>query len=143
MAYARWPLVLLQHLQPSRRGAGVSTRRMTLGVRAGAHGRLAAVKELTGRVAVVTGAASGIGLALAEVFVAEGMHVVMADVNDGALSEQAARFGAHAHAVVADVGDPDAVDRVGAAAIERFGALHIAVNNAGIVNGGYSWELSL
>jgi NAD(P)-dependent dehydrogenase (short-subunit alcohol dehydrogenase family) len=101
------------------------------------------VKELTGRVAVVTGAASGIGLALVEAFVSEGMRVVMADVNGEGLSEQATPFGAHVHTVAADVRDPAAVDGVGAAAIERFGALHVAVNNAGIVNRGASWELSL
>ena len=43
----------------------------------------------------------------------------------------------------ADVRDPDAVERVGAAPIERFGKLHVAVNNAGVVNGGYSWEIPL
>jgi NAD(P)-dependent dehydrogenase (short-subunit alcohol dehydrogenase family) len=101
------------------------------------------VKELTGRVAVVTGAASGIGLALVEAFVSEGMRVVMADVNGETLTEQATQFGADVHTVEADVRDPAAVDRVGAAAVERFGALHVAVNNAGIVNGGNSWELSL
>jgi NAD(P)-dependent dehydrogenase (short-subunit alcohol dehydrogenase family) len=101
------------------------------------------VKELSGRVAVVTGAASGIGLAIAEAFVSEGMHVVMADLNEDALMTHAARLGASVHALVADVRDPDAVETIGAAAIERFGALHVAVNNAGIVNGGNSWELSL
>jgi NAD(P)-dependent dehydrogenase (short-subunit alcohol dehydrogenase family) len=101
------------------------------------------VKELSDRVAVVTGAASGIGLAIAEAFVSEGMYVVMADLNEDALTTHTARLGTRTHARVADVRDPDAVDRIGAAAIERFGALHVAVNNAGIVNGGNSWELSL
>jgi len=45
--------------------------------------------------------------------------------------------------VVTDVRDPDAVDRAGRAAVEEFGALHVAVNNAGVVNRGNSWELSL
>jgi NAD(P)-dependent dehydrogenase (short-subunit alcohol dehydrogenase family) len=101
------------------------------------------VRELTDRVAVVTGAASGIGLAIAEAFVGEGMYVVMADLDEDALMTHAARIGTRSHAVVADVRDPDAVDRTGSAAVERFGALHVAVNNAGIVNGGNSWELSL
>jgi NAD(P)-dependent dehydrogenase (short-subunit alcohol dehydrogenase family) len=101
------------------------------------------VRELSDRVAVVTGAASGIGLAIAEAFVAEGMRVVMADIDEDALMTHAVRLGARAHAVVADVRDPDAVDRAGCAAVERFGALHVAVNNAGIVNGGNSWELPL
>ena len=104
------------------------------------------MEQLTGRVAVVTGAASGIGLAAVEAFVAEGMRVVMSDVDEGSLRAHAARLsdeGAEIHAVTADVRDPDAVDRVGAAAVERFGTLNVAMNNAGVVNGGYSWEIPL
>jgi NAD(P)-dependent dehydrogenase (short-subunit alcohol dehydrogenase family) len=101
---------------------------------------------LDGRVAVVTGAASGIGLAVADAFVAEGMSVVMSDVNEDALRSEVTRLrdsGASVEGVVADVSDPSDVERLGAAAIGRFGKLNIAVNNAGIVNGGNSWELSL
>jgi NAD(P)-dependent dehydrogenase (short-subunit alcohol dehydrogenase family) len=101
------------------------------------------MKELRDRVAVVTGAASGIGLALVEAFVDVGMRVVMADVNEDALTSHAATMGDSVHPVVADVRDPDQVDRIGAAVLEQFGALHVAVNNAGIVNRGNSWELSL
>lgn len=95
---------------------------------------------------MVTGAASGIGLAVAEAFVSEGMRVVMADLDEERLDEHAARLreqGAAVQAVGIDVGDPDAVDRAGSAVIDHFGALHVAVNNAGIVNRGNSWELSL
>jgi NAD(P)-dependent dehydrogenase (short-subunit alcohol dehydrogenase family) len=102
--------------------------------------------ELTGRTAVVTGAASGIGLAIAEAFVAQGMRVVMADLNTAELvteSERLASVGADVHAVTVDVTDPEAVEALGRSAIDRFGALNVAVNNAGIVNRGYSWELSL
>jgi NAD(P)-dependent dehydrogenase (short-subunit alcohol dehydrogenase family) len=102
--------------------------------------------KLQGRTAVVTGAASGIGLAVVEAFVAEGMHVVLADIDEDSLNAHATRLaeqGAEVLAVTADVSDPDAVERVGAAAIERFGKLHVAMNNAGVVNGGYSWELTL
>jgi NAD(P)-dependent dehydrogenase (short-subunit alcohol dehydrogenase family) len=102
--------------------------------------------ELKGRTAVVTGAASGIGLAVVEAFTAEGMQVVMADIDEDSLRSHAARLsdlGAEVLAVGVDVRDPDAVERVGAAALEQFGKLHVAVNNAGVVNGGYSWELSL
>src|SRR6516225_1842538 len=143
MATAGRQTVLLQHLQSPGRAGGARNRRPDNSARERSRGRLAPVKELNGRVAVVTGAASGIGLALVEGFVSEGMRVVMADVNVEALTEQATPFGASVHTVVTDVRDPEAVDRVGAAAIECFGALHIAVNNAGIVNVGYSWELSL
>ncbi len=104
------------------------------------------MEELTGRTAVVTGAASGIGLAVVEAFAAEGMRVVMADIDEESLRSHAARLtdhGAEVVAVTVDVRDPDAVERVGAAAVEQFGRLHVAVNNAGVVNGGYSWEIPL
>ncbi len=104
------------------------------------------MKQLEGRVAVVTGAASGIGLAIAEALVDEGLRVVMADIDEHQLTGHAARLneqGADVHAIAVDVRDPDAVARVGRAAVDRFGALHVAVNNAGVVNRGYSWELSL
>jgi NAD(P)-dependent dehydrogenase (short-subunit alcohol dehydrogenase family) len=102
--------------------------------------------ELVGRVAVVTGAASGIGLAISERFVAEGMRVMLSDLDLDSLDEAVNRLGAaggDVHGVVADVADPTAVDDLAAAVIDRFGGLHVAVNNAGIVNRGYSWELSL
>jgi NAD(P)-dependent dehydrogenase (short-subunit alcohol dehydrogenase family) len=104
------------------------------------------MEQLEGRTAVVTGAASGIGLALVEAFVAEGMHVVLADVDEARLGAEAARLageGADVHTVAVDVRDPDAVDRVGDVAIDRFGHLHVAVNNAGIVTTGTTWELPL
>src|SRR5947209_3868993 len=96
---------------------------------------------LQGRVAVVTGAASGIGLAIASALVAEGMHVAMADIDAGAVGAHAERLGAAGFAV--DVRDQESVEALGRAAVERFGALHVAVNNAGIVNMGNSWELPL
>ena len=104
------------------------------------------MEQLEGRTAIVTGAASGIGLAIVEAFVAEGMRVVMADIDEESLQTDTARLGdtgASVHAVTADVRDPDAVERVASAAVERFGKLHVAVNNAGVVTGGYSWEIPL
>jgi NAD(P)-dependent dehydrogenase (short-subunit alcohol dehydrogenase family) len=101
------------------------------------------VQDFRDRVAVVTGAASGIGLALVEAFVAEGMRVVMADINETALTTESQRIGDAVVPVVVDVSDQGAVERAAQLAIEAFGALHVAVNNAGIVNGGNSWELSL
>jgi NAD(P)-dependent dehydrogenase (short-subunit alcohol dehydrogenase family) len=104
------------------------------------------MEQLEGRTAVVTGAASGIGLAIVEAFIAEGMHVVMADVDEDRLGAEATRLddtGADVHAVAVDVRDPDSVDRVGRAVLERFGQLHVAVNNAGIVTTGTTWELPL
>jgi NAD(P)-dependent dehydrogenase (short-subunit alcohol dehydrogenase family) len=103
------------------------------------------MKQLVDRVAVVTGAASGIGLAISEAFAHEGVSVVMADVNEQSLHSESARLSAQGLAikpVVCDVSDPDAVDSLGQSAVDEFGGLHIAVNNAGVLNGGYSWELS-
>ena len=104
------------------------------------------MKHLAGRAAIVTGAASGIGLAIAEAFAAEGLRVLMADLSGDAVEAAASRLresGADARPYVLDVRDPDAVEAAGQAAVDAFGALHVAVNNAGIVNWGVTWELPL
>jgi NAD(P)-dependent dehydrogenase (short-subunit alcohol dehydrogenase family) len=93
------------------------------------------MEHLEGRVAVVTGAASGIGRALAERLVAEGMQVVAADV------EQAAIDGALD--VTTDVSDAAAVEALAAETFDRFGACHLVCANAGVFQGGISWERSL
>ena len=88
-----------------------------------------------GRVAVVTGAASGIGLGLAGRFAAEGMHVVMADVEEPVLSKAAADLrerGASVLPVVTDVADRAAVEALREAAVSAFGAVHVLCNNAGV-----------
>ena len=88
-----------------------------------------------GRVAVVTGAASGIGFGLAERFAAEGLHVVMADVEEPALSTAAATLaesGASVLPVVTDVADLSAVEALRDAALSQFGAVHVVCNNAGV-----------
>src|SRR3954452_25021793 len=94
-----------------------------------------------GRVAVVTGAASGIGLALSQALAAAGTRVVMADLDADAVTNAASAIahGDDVDAVELDVRDPDAVERIAAHAVSRFGGLHIAVNNAGIVNRCNSW----
>jgi len=104
------------------------------------------MNQLEGRVAVVTGAASGIGLAIAEALAAEGVNVVMADIDLGAVTAAAGAVrarGAAIEPIELDVRDAEAAERVAAHAVDRFGGLHIAVNNAGIVNGGLAWELAL
>jgi len=88
-----------------------------------------------GRVAVVTGAASGIGQGLAARFAAEGMHVVMADVEEPALAKAAAELagtGASVVPVVTDVSDRRAVEALRDAALSAFGAVHVVCNNAGV-----------
>jgi NAD(P)-dependent dehydrogenase (short-subunit alcohol dehydrogenase family) len=107
---------------------------------------LRAVDDLDGRVAVVTGAASGIGFAIAQEFADAGVKVLMTDVNTdglGAATGELRERGGVVEGVEVDVRDPRALERAAARAVEQFGALHIAVNNAGIVNGGPMWELSL
>jgi NAD(P)-dependent dehydrogenase (short-subunit alcohol dehydrogenase family) len=100
------------------------------------------VDELTGKVAVVTGAASGIGLALARALVAEGMKVVLADIEEPALEAALAGFpeGAEVRAVRCDVSDPAAVDALRDAAVEAFGTVHVVANNAGVSTGGPVWS---
>ncbi|MGH3251992.1 MAG: SDR family NAD(P)-dependent oxidoreductase [Trebonia sp.] len=88
-----------------------------------------------GRVAVVTGAASGIGLGLAGRFAAEGMRVVMADVEEPTLAKAAAGLaeaGASVLPVVTDVSDGAAVESLRDAALSAFGAVHVVCNNAGV-----------
>jgi NAD(P)-dependent dehydrogenase (short-subunit alcohol dehydrogenase family) len=104
------------------------------------------MEQFAGRAAVVTGAASGIGLAISAALAAEGVRVLMADLDEDGVRAQADRLaagGADVHATAVDVRDQESVERVGREAVERFGGLHVAVNNAGIVNRGRSWELSL
>jgi NAD(P)-dependent dehydrogenase (short-subunit alcohol dehydrogenase family) len=104
------------------------------------------VQELEGRVAVVTGGASGIGLGLARRFAAEGMRVVIGDVEEPALETAVTELregGADAIGVPTDVTDPEQVEALALAAERKFGAIHLACNNAGVGAGGLSWEAPL
>ncbi|MFC8966127.1 SDR family NAD(P)-dependent oxidoreductase [Streptomyces sp. NPDC057094] len=98
-----------------------------------------------GQVAVVTGAASGIGLAMARRFAAEGLKVVLADVEEGALGKAAAELredGADVHARVVDVGERSEVVALAEDAYSTYGAVHVLCNNAGVGSGaeGRMWE---
>jgi 3-oxoacyl-[acyl-carrier protein] reductase len=93
------------------------------------------MKTLDGRVAIVTGAASGVGRGIARVLAAEGANVVVADVDHGAAEAAAAFFcdeGGEAVAVAVDVVDRTACDGMAAAALERWGRIDILAANAGI-----------
>src|SRR5262249_41572977 len=91
--------------------------------------------RLKDKVAIVTGAAHGIGLAIAKRYAAEGARVVLADVDAAAGEAEARAIGAHAQFVPTDVGDAKAAGSVVAEACRAFGALDILVNNAGIIHG--------
>jgi NAD(P)-dependent dehydrogenase (short-subunit alcohol dehydrogenase family) len=98
-----------------------------------------------GQCAVVTGAASGIGLAMARRFAHEGMRVVLADVEEAALDKAVSGLretGADVLGQITDVGDRASVDALADAAYEAFGAVHVLCNNAGVGSGaeGRMWE---
>ncbi|MBL1086360.1 SDR family NAD(P)-dependent oxidoreductase [Streptomyces actinomycinicus] len=98
-----------------------------------------------GQVAVVTGAASGIGLAMARRFAAGGLKVVLADVEETALDKAAADLraeGADVHARVVDVGVREQVLELAEATYDTYGAVHVLCNNAGVGSGaeGRMWE---
>ena len=104
------------------------------------------MQQFEGRVAVVTGAASGIGLALATRFAEEGMRVVLADLETGALRDAAdglAERGFEVLPVVTDVAQPDALHALAERSVEAFGSAHVLCNNAGVFAAGNSWEAPL
>ena len=90
--------------------------------------------ELDGKVAIVTGGANGIGRAMTEAFVAEGARVVIADIDDTAARAVVAALGDAAAFEHCDVSDAASVRATVDAAVERFGALDVMVNNAGIAS---------
>jgi NAD(P)-dependent dehydrogenase (short-subunit alcohol dehydrogenase family) len=95
------------------------------------------VDDLDGKVAVVTGGASGIGRALADRFAAEGMKLVVADIEEGTLDVAAKELtdgGADVLAVPTDVSSPESVDALARATFDRFGTAHVLCNNAGVVS---------
>jgi NAD(P)-dependent dehydrogenase (short-subunit alcohol dehydrogenase family) len=105
------------------------------------------MKEFAGKVAVVTGAASGIGLALAHRFGELGMHVVLADVQEDALDAAGKALGQQGGKVLTvptDVRKAHDVAGLASATLEAFGAVHVVCNNAGVFGGaGYCWDAPL
>jgi NAD(P)-dependent dehydrogenase (short-subunit alcohol dehydrogenase family) len=103
------------------------------------------MKDLNGKTAVVTGAASGIGRAMAERFLAEGMNVVLADIEARALREaerELADFG-HVVALRTDVSKTEDVQALADFSLRAFGAVNLLCNNAGVGMGGAIWEHSV
>ena len=105
------------------------------------------MREFRDRVAVVTGAGSGIGRGLAERFAAEGMKVVLADVEQSALDQADAEMrerGATVLPVRTDVSKPEQMEQLAQQTLEAFGVVHIVCNNAGVGGpGGPVWERTL
>jgi NAD(P)-dependent dehydrogenase (short-subunit alcohol dehydrogenase family) len=101
------------------------------------------MKDLKGKVAVVTGGASGIGRAMAERFAAEGMKVVLADIEEAALAAAESEMRAQGATVASrrtDVSRGDDVEALARFAVDTFGAVHVVCNNAGVAVGGVAWQ---
>jgi NAD(P)-dependent dehydrogenase (short-subunit alcohol dehydrogenase family) len=104
------------------------------------------MKDFRGKTAVITGGASGIGRAMGELFLAKGMQVVLADIEQKVLDTTVANLrasGGRCIGVVTDVSSAEAMQQLADAALAEFGAIHIACNNAGVFAGGLLWEQSL
>ena len=105
------------------------------------------MKDVKGKVAVVTGAASGIGRGMAESFAAAGMKLVLADVDADRLAQVARELektGAEVLPVKTDVSRQVEVDELARRALDAFGAVHVVCNNAGVAHGGVpTWESTL
>lgn len=98
--------------------------------------------SLKGKVALVTGGASGIGAAIAEAFAAKGARVAVADLNEEGAQATAAALPTEGHGFRCDVSDPASVTATVDAVVETFGALDILVNSAGIARLAPAEELS-
>ncbi|RDI55370.1 SDR family NAD(P)-dependent oxidoreductase [Nocardia mexicana] len=96
-----------------------------------------------GQVAVVTGAAHGIGRAVAAALHARNVQVVLADIEADTLKEAVAEFGDGAVAVPTNVADSAQVEQLAEATMDRFGRVDLLFNNAGISSGGPSWQVEL
>lgn len=104
------------------------------------------MRRLEGRVAVVTGAASGIGRGLADRFAGEGMKLVLADIEEQPLARAATELEARGTAVVAvrtDVSRPEDVAALADRTLQAFGGVHVVCNNAGVATAGTLWETPL
>ncbi len=101
------------------------------------------MQELAGKVAVVTGGGSGFGLAMGHKFAAEGMAVVLADIDEGALQTAAAGIDGDVMIQRADVTSFEDMGALAAAAIDRYGRVNVVCNNAGVAGFGGMLEMSV
>ncbi|HEX7606866.1 MAG TPA: SDR family NAD(P)-dependent oxidoreductase [Usitatibacter sp.] len=104
------------------------------------------MRELKGRTAVVTGAGSGIGRELALACAREGMGVMLADIDESGLRDTRAAveaLGVRAESIRCDVSNPLEVEALAERAWERFGAVHLLFNNAGVAVAGPTWTATL
>ena len=103
------------------------------------------MQDLAGKVAVITGGASGIGHAMAKRFANEGMKLVLVDVEEEALAQAGQGFeqsGVEVLTQQVDVSDAQSMDALADHVLERFGSVHVVCNNAGVGSGGLMWELT-
>jgi NAD(P)-dependent dehydrogenase (short-subunit alcohol dehydrogenase family) len=103
------------------------------------------MNELSGKVAAVTGAASGLGRAMALAFASEGMDLALADVDEQGLKntgDLVSSHGVKTYAMRVDVSKQDQVDEFAARAVAKLKAVHLVCNNAGVAVSGAAWENS-
>jgi NAD(P)-dependent dehydrogenase (short-subunit alcohol dehydrogenase family) len=104
------------------------------------------MESLKNKVAFITGGGHGIGLSIGRIFAQQGAHVVLADINEKRLAiakETLASADLSVETVVCDVADPDALRRAADFTLERFGKVHIVVNNAGVSLAGKPGKIPL
>jgi NAD(P)-dependent dehydrogenase (short-subunit alcohol dehydrogenase family) len=104
------------------------------------------MQDFVGKTAFITGGASGIGLALGQVFAEAGMNVMLADIEEGALTTAVERL-RHPHSnvqgIICDVADPASVEKAAAETFEVFGNVHVLCNNAGVAGGSGIDDISV
>jgi NAD(P)-dependent dehydrogenase (short-subunit alcohol dehydrogenase family) len=104
------------------------------------------VQDLVGKTAFVTGGANGIGFALGQAFAEAGMNVMLADIEQDALTAAVERlrdFGPRVRGLICDVTDPASVDQSANRTFEAFGNVHVLCNNAGVAGGSGIDDISL
>ena len=104
------------------------------------------MKDFKDKVAVITGAGSGIGLALAVQCAQEGMKVVLADIDQKFLrraKRKLEKIGAIYHAVLTDVSKSKDIEALAKETLDKFGEIHLLINNAGVGHSKYTWNYTL